>query len=226
MPAFPFSFPFSFPGGAFEPFDTTVGAVTYNAAHVTEAKAMLLEQFRGAPLIEGMVEAYVLRVQEVEDMLWGVLEAMDLDKATSAQLDGAGLLVGEQRRSRSDDDYRAAIRVRILVNLCNGKHSEMLRILTLFLGVADGSETVRLDEPSPAALKLQVLALPSLPSDLRVIAYSIKPAGVNLDGRYETSLSRPYRFGWSGGAVAGQTIANADGWSGDDTVGGLMAARI
>ena len=230
MPTFPFVFPFFFPGGSlldtYEPIDSTIGALTFNPNHVAEAKAMLLEQFRGKPLIEGMVEAYVNRVQESEDVLWEILEAMDLDKAADAQLDGLGLLVGEQRRSRGDDDYRAAIRVRVLINLCNGKHAEILRILTLYLGVADGEGTVQLDEPAPAALKMNVFTLPSLPGDLRVIARAIKPAGVNLDGRYETSATRPYRFGWSGGAVAGQTSANADGWSGADTGGGLMAARI
>lgn len=226
MPAFPFAFPFSFPGGPFTPIDTTIGALTYNADHVAEAKAMLLEQFKGKPLIEGMVEAFALRVQELEDALWGVLEAMDLDNAIDAQLDGLGELVGEQRRSRTDADYRASIRVRILINLCNGKHSEVLAILVAFLGAAEGSGTVSLVEPAPAALKLQVFTVPSLASDLRVIARSIKPGGVNLDGRYETSLTRPYRFGWSGGAVTGQTIANWDGWSGDATVGGVMAARI
>jgi hypothetical protein len=229
MPTFPFVFPFFFPGTddpfPYEPTDSTIGALTYNAAHVAEAKAMLLEQFRGAPLIEGMVEAFVLRVQEFEDAAWGVLESMDLDKAADAQLDGLGLLVGEQRRSRDDDDYRAAIRVRILVNLCNGKHSEILNVLTTYLGVDDGDEIVRLDEPAPAALKLQVYSVPSLPSDLRVIAYEVKPAGVNLDGRYATHATRMYRFGWTS-PITGVTGANnGDGWT-DGSVGGYLAGRI
>lgn len=225
MPAFPFVFPFFFPGGAWSPIATSVGALTYNPNHVAEAKALLLEQFRGKPFIEGMVEAFVARAQELEDALWAVLEAMDLDNAANAQLDGLGLLVGEERRSRLDDDYRAAIRVRILINISSGKHSQILAILTAYLGVASGAGTVRLDEPAPAALKLQVLTVPSLPSDLRVIAYSIKPAGVNLDGRYETDAMRPYRFGWTSPIVGVTGANNGDGWT-DGSVGGYLAARI
>lgn len=227
MPAFPFVFPFTFPGAPYTPHSETFGELTYDAEHAADAIGLLLEQFKEMPLIEGYIKSYANRTQEVEDALWQILEASDLDNAEHAQLEGLGLLVGEERRSRVDDDYRAAIRVRILINRCGGTHPEILRILSLFLGIADGARTIRLDEPAPAALRLQVYSLPSLPADLRVIARTIKPAGVNLDGRYETSLSRPYRFGWSGGAVAGVTgAANGDSWSDDPTVGGLMAARI
>ncbi len=223
-------FPLPFPrraSGPYVPSTSVFGRLTYIGTHVADAIDLLIQQFREKPLIAALVTAYVGEVQEIEDQAWKVLLATDLDRARGAQLDGLGKLVGEQRRGRSDTLYRAAIRVRILINRCNGKMPELLRILTLFLGATDGDGTVRLTQPAPAALKLLVMRVPASGSDLRVTTRSIKPGGVNLDGRYETSASRPYRFGWSGGAVPGVTgAANGDGWSDDDTVGGLMAARI
>lgn len=224
---FPGLFPFILPGG--DPYDPEInpfGDLTYESDHAGAAVDLLLQQFKGLPLIEGMIESYANRVQELENALWDILIASDIDQAAAGQLDGLGSLVGEGRADRGDTEYRAAIRIRILINRCNGRHAEMLRILMLYLGATSGDGTLRLTQPGPAALSLSVLSVPADPASLRAIATTIKPAGVNLDGRYETSATRPYRFGWSGGAVAGQTSANADGWSGDATVGGLLAARI
>lgn len=223
---FPGLFPFILPGG--DPYDPEIdpfGDLTYESDHAGAAVDLLLQQFKGLPLIEGMIESYANRVQELENALWDILIASDIDQAAAGQLDGLGSLVGEGRADRGDTEYRAAIRIRILINRCNGRHAEMLRILMLYLNADTGNVALR--DRGTAGLSLNVYVdVPSDPANLRVIAYTIKPAGVNLDGRYETSATRPYRFGWSGGAVAGQTSANADGWSGDATVGGLLAARI
>jgi hypothetical protein len=230
VPFFPFSFPFAWPGDlpTYAPGDTpTFGDLVYVDDHSDEATALLLEQFHDLPLIDGMVRSYINRIQELEDQIWQILLATDLDVAVGAQLDGLGDIVGEPRRARSNDAYRAAIRVRIMINRCDGKHATMLRILTTYLGIASGAGTVELREPAAAALALNVYTVPESFADLSVIANTIKPAGVNLDARAETSLSRPYRFGWSGGAVAGVSGAtNGDGWSGDASVGGLHAVRI
>ncbi len=230
MPFFPHAFPFAWAGdlAVYPPSGTpTFGDLVYVGDHADQAVDLLLEQFHDLPLIEGWVRALANRTQELEDQIWQVLLATDLASAVGAQLDGLGAIVGEPRRDRENDAYRAAIRVRIMINRADGKHSTMLRILTAYLGVASGAGTVELREPAAAALALNVYALPESVADLRVIARTIKPAGVNLDGRAETSSTRPYRFGWSGGAVDGVSGAtNGDGWSGDDSVGGLHAVRI
>jgi hypothetical protein len=223
---FPVVFPWVFPSPAsYTPANETFGDLTWNGDHSAEAIDLLLHQFHGSSLVEGYVKSYVNRVQELENAIWEILLALDIDNAVNAQLEGIGAIVGEGRRGRLDGPYRAAIRVRILVNLCDGKHAQIVRILTAYLGATDGDGTIRLTEPAPAALSLQVFTVPVSPGDLRTMARSIKPAGVNLDGRYATHATRMYRFGWTS-AITGVTGANnGDGWT-DGSVGGQLAGRI
>jgi hypothetical protein len=222
---FPIRFPRREEDGTYTPSSTVFGRLTYIATHVSEALDLLIQQFKEKPLIAGLVTALVTEVQELEDAAWEVLLATDLDNARNAQLTGLGTLVGEPRRGRSDIAYRPAIRVRILINRCNGKHPEILKILTLFLGATDGDGTIELVDAAPAAMALNVFRLPESPSDLRVITRSIKPGGVNLDGRYATHATRMYRFGWTS-PITGVTGANnGDGWT-DNSVGGQQAGRI
>ncbi len=229
---FPVSFPWVFPSGDYEPALSPFGDLEWDGTHAASAVDLLLEQFKGMPLVEGYVTAYANRCQELENAIWDVLTASDLDIATNAQLNGIGALVGEGRGNRTDAEYRAAIRVRILINRCNGRHSEMLRILMLYLGASSGDGSLRLKQTAPCALSLQVLTVPSVPDDLRTKVYAIKPAGVNLDGAYATDADQSYRFGWSGGAIAGVSGGvNGDAWSGDPDpsdpiAGGYLAARI
>jgi hypothetical protein len=213
--------------GPFDPASVAAFApLAYEDDHEGAAIDLFLEQFRPRAVIGDLLRSSVAQVQDLENTIWGVLLSTDLDLAQNAQLDGLGLLVGEPRRDELDPAYRQRIKVRILVNRSNGRHAEILRILTMYLDVDSGAGTVELRESGPGALALNVYTTPTSPAELRNLAYTVKPGGVNLDGRYETSTSRPYRFGWSGGAITGQTVSNADGWSGDDSYGGLMAARI
>lgn len=224
---FPVSLPWSLPIDEYNPSSSTFGDLTYDGEHTAEGLALLLEQFKGKPLIEGHVGSFLNQVQDLEDAIWEILLCTDIDHATNAQLEGLGDLVGEGRRERTDAQYRAAIRVRILVNRCNGRHGEILKILTLFLGATDGDGSIKLTDPAPASMRLQVYSVPAVVPDLAAILAQVKPGGVQLDARYETSATRPYRFGWSGGDVASITgLANGDGWSGATGTGGLHAARI
>lgn len=223
-----FSLPWTLPSDPiYTPTVATFGPLSWVGTHASDGVDLLLEQFRGKPLIEGLLRAFLDQVQAIEDDLWKILLLLDLDQCTDAHLDGVGDLVGEVRRGRADADYREAIRIRIRVNLSNGKHSEILSILETYLGAAAGSGTIELREPAPMALALNVYTVPSTElSDLRVLVRQIKPGTVNLDARVETSATRPARFGWDDGAIAGQTASNGFGWDGDASVGGLFATEI
>lgn len=225
-----FSLPMTLPhseAASYAPAVSVWGPLTFDADHRGEGLDLLIQQFRDKPRVRALLYGYLRQVQEVEDAAWAVLLSTSLDLAANAQLDGLGLLVGEPRRGRTDTEYRAAIRVRILINTSDSTHADMLAILTTYLGVASGAGTVRLAEPSPAALALDVFVLPASATDLRVLARTIKPAGVSLDARVATTAS-PLILGWSGGAIAGTTgTANGLGWSGNaSTPGGTLSLRI
>ena len=105
--------------------------VTQNNSHTAEAKALLVEQYKGKPKIEALLASWVDELQEVEDVLFDLFDAFLLDNAVGDQLDFIGKMVGELRKNRSDADYRLFVKARIAINRSNGKPEEILSILRI-----------------------------------------------------------------------------------------------
>lgn len=96
--------------------------------HVADAKRLLTSMFRDRTVIAGLLGAYVAEVQALETAIRAVILGRLLDSATYAQLDALGAIVGESRQGKTDAVYREFIRLRILINKCNGLLPEMLHI--------------------------------------------------------------------------------------------------
>lgn len=107
-----------------------------NDNHVAEALALLTEQFKGKPVIEALLSSAVRPVQRLEDELWILLWAWTVDHAVGAQMDDLGVVVGEAREGRSDDDYRIALRLRIRINRSMGRASDMVEISAMINALA------------------------------------------------------------------------------------------
>lgn len=118
---------------------STEGTYVHNEAHAAEAMANIIAFFGNeTPRTQAFVEACAAQVQELEDAFWGLLTAFNLDTATGDQLLLLGRLVGEPQLGRSDEDFRAGIRARLMVNRSNGKAEEfyaIARALVPSLGV-------------------------------------------------------------------------------------------
>jgi hypothetical protein len=103
---------------------------------------LLISQFRGKPVTEGFLSVFLRRVQDLEDVLWDVIDLRDLETAENAQLESLGAIVGERRLGRSDSDYRLAIRLRVRVNRSKGRSVDVIDVATL---AADGAEVTYLE---------------------------------------------------------------------------------
>jgi hypothetical protein len=149
--------------------------LTKTIDHVTEAQNNLIELFKNKPKWLAVVKAFVGEIQDAEDSNWDLYNDF-LDTAEGDSLDAYGATVGEDRDERSDDDYRAAIRARILLNLGNGTPED---IIALLHSVSDGGN-VRIREYFPAAFTAFVLKAVDLSTALRMntALQSGKPAGV------------------------------------------------
>lgn len=106
-------------------------AIVQNTDHVTEALALLLEQFKNKTNIEGLLSSHIGEIQSAENAAYDTSYYSILDNATGAQLDRLGKLVGEDRKSTDDDVYRIFIQVRIAINKSNGRTEEIYNILSL-----------------------------------------------------------------------------------------------
>jgi hypothetical protein len=204
------SFDFSVPGSeAFVAAEesTTVSPTSTdlveNTQHADEAISHLIEFFRSGPRNQAVLRAVGAQIQELETAFWALYTQRHIDTAVGAQLDILGRIVGELRDDRADADYRAAIRVRILVNSSDGKAEQLIAIVR---GVSP-SATVALTENYPAALRITVSTLGS--ATLRTLATLIqqaKPAGVRL----QLSAGTP-TVGAVDGTPAGGIVGAVDG---------------
>lgn len=104
---------------------------TKETKHVETARALLIEQFKNRAVLQGFLDCLSRRVQDVENVLWDVIDKRVLDTAVDAQLDTLGLLVGEKRLERTDAEYRGAIRLRICVNRSKGRIIDVIDVAKL-----------------------------------------------------------------------------------------------
>lgn len=109
--------------------------------HIGQAVEELLTQHRH-PVMQGFVEGIAVSVQRLEDTALALRFDRLIANAIGAQLDQLGAIVGEDRGTLDDDDYRAFIGARILLNRSEGKTDQLI---DLFRRVT-GTLTVELTE--------------------------------------------------------------------------------
>jgi hypothetical protein len=186
-----FDYEFDFLFGAehgIEPLVDTWGQLAYDYDHAGEGVGLLLEQFHSSPLLQTLLVAVLMgQVQDCEGVAWQLLTERSLDYAVGDQLDGLGLVVGEPRNGRDDDQYRVALRVRIAVNRSNGKPEELLNVLNL---IFEGALEAHLTEFYPAAFTIDLhnpAVSPNTPDVLIRFLRDAKPAGVGMNLGYSVS---------------------------------------
>ena len=161
--------------------------ILQNVLHKEEGLARLLEQFKSKPRIEAVICALMIQIQDAEDALTSaLLERFLADSTVGVQLDGIGQIVGQARSGLSDDDYRAFLRARILVNLSDGQPEELIEILQTMLG---STFDVEVKEWFPAELSVRLLPAltisPTIPSSTLQTA---RAAGVRLVFEYTLQI--------------------------------------
>lgn len=97
------------------------------------ALSRLTGQFVDKPRVRGLVETMVEPLEELESDFFALKDQRWINTAEGTQLDYCGYLVGITRQGRSDDEYRTAIKARVLSNVSAataGDLIEGLRFLT------------------------------------------------------------------------------------------------
>ena len=125
--------------------------ITQLTDHIERLKALLVQQFKGKTNIEKLLELFGTKVQELEDVGFELINERALAAAIGTQLDNLGEIVGEERQGRSDDEYRKAISVKILINTSSGTPEQVIDIV---LGITGGT-VVKLTEIYPASLQIE-----------------------------------------------------------------------
>lgn len=109
---------------------TTANKIT-NYDLVARAKSLLLSQFKDKENINKIVEALIEQIQEIDDNAVALQQIRMLDNATGIYLDNIGEKLKVTRTTLDDDDYRTAIKVRMLKNKSRGSYKEIDEIINL-----------------------------------------------------------------------------------------------
>lgn len=79
--------------------------------------------------IKAIASVGLRQTQKIENAIFDVINSRLLDNAVGVQLDLWGKIVGQPRGNYGDTAYRAAIRIKILVNISKGRTSDLLKII-------------------------------------------------------------------------------------------------
>lgn len=187
-------------------------SVTFITDHIAQAKARLIEQYKGKQRIEGMVSASVEEIQNLEDVFKALNMERGVETAEGTQLDKIGEIVGIERvLGQSDAEYRLEIKAKIVQNLNQGTPEEIIAAAKFFIGATFAWYL----EVYPAAVDIFTTTPldPALAANIRLKLESFLPAGVKLDslGYYDPDAA--FRF----------DMAPGFGDTDDSSVGGLLA---
>lgn len=187
-----------------------------------EIQDLLIEQYKAKPRIDSLLCILLDEVQAIDVAGFDLHVHRGLDSAYGAQLDGLGALVGRSRGGLDDPNYRARIRVQILVNKSSGRWPELMQIMAILF--PDGDVEFRAYWPASVIVRLHQ-ALDLDPSVVAQILRDAASAGVRILFVY--SLVEPastFRFAslpWTGS----REYDDAAGYGADfdETLGGAYA---
>jgi len=119
------------------------------------------------------------QMQEISQALNDLHTLRSIENAFGLSLDGIGEIIGELRAGREDDEYRAAIKFRIGINISSGQPETIISVTKS----ATEASFVQYQEIYPAKVLLTVNGgIP--PSGLKIAIQKILPAGVGLEIDY------------------------------------------
>jgi hypothetical protein len=97
------------------------------------ARSMVPAQYRGKGNWDKILKCFSKPFQDLENGFWQLLTERYLSVAVGDVLDQLGEIVVEPREGRTDEAYRVAIRVKILIVVSSGTQPQILAILATLM---------------------------------------------------------------------------------------------
>lgn len=104
-------------------------SVTHILDHQAQAKAKLLEQYKGNVDVEGMLDALDGNIQDLEDALWQLFTLRWLDTAVGVQLDGLGQILTFPRNTPDDEVYRLELKARSVQLISESEPEALIKVM-------------------------------------------------------------------------------------------------
>lgn len=155
--------------------------------HAIKARRRLLEQYKGNPELEAILNSFNAQVQELENTIVDLNNRLDLYAISGALLDAFGTIVGQPRLNYDDTFYRILLLIKIGKNTSQGTPENAIQIYKLITQATK----VQYQELYPAGVFLMSDGFinPVTASFVYENIGDVLPAGVRLDhfGQYEPS---------------------------------------
>jgi hypothetical protein len=159
------------------------------------AKSFLLYQFQDKTIINKIVEALVEEIQEVENVIIDMQDLRTLENATGALLDNIGDKLKVNRSNLEDNDYKTAIKVRILRKSNKGTYADIANVFRLL--TRDDNPVIKQTHPYVVELTAVLSCISQTSAGIdEVLALFPVNTGVRL-------IDKPKRpFGFAGNPLA------------------------
>jgi phosphomannomutase len=189
--------------------------------HVNSSMKLFVEQFEDSENFKSLASAFIRPYNEIEIQLAELNKIKDLNNATGDRLDILGEIVGEERKSRPDDEYRTAIRVKIFLNSSSGEAARIIQAAISF------TQATRIDfiEDYPAGILLEITTPFPLPANLIDELEKIALAGVRI-GISLSNDGDDFIFDDEGGFFSGPGLGFGETGAGFENEGGKFVELI
>jgi hypothetical protein len=124
---------------------TTANKIVRVEDRVERAKGLLLTQFKDKTNINKVVEALVEEIQELDNAVVDLQMFRTLDDAQGVNLTEIGNQLKVPRDNLGDEDYRTAIKVKVLRSKSAGTENDVAEVIRLLL--SDPSATITKPHP-------------------------------------------------------------------------------
>lgn len=158
---------------------------------------LFLDQFRESYVMNQFTKAFLDESTELENLCQDLYDDRNLDSATGVQLSQIGLLVGENRNGRNDNEYRQAIKLRIAINTSKGTVQDIISVLNLLYGEDVDVIIVRTGK----ALLTVYVGIEEPSEDLVPLLQQTIPAGVKIGEIIYPSTRLPWIPTERGGVI-------------------------
>lgn len=163
----------------------------------------LVGQFQNSPKFKTLVSAITGVFTELETVANTLKTDRWIDTAVGVQLDYCGYIVNEPRLSRTDAEYRKAIKFRVFSNISKGTPTDLIRGLKF---LTDPTDSQYLESyPATSILFTNGLEVdPKISQQMQVIS----PVGISTLSVAVSYAGKPFRF--SKELPPGELFVNAD----------------
>jgi hypothetical protein len=183
--------------------------------HKTAAKNRLIDQYKEKVNIEAIIDIYADMIQEVEGLLFDLLNNRSLSTASGKQLDLLGEILDEARSGLDDSTYKVRLLNKVSQINSEGTAEDLINIYKILMQ----ADSIQYGELYPASVVLFAFGATPIGtiSEIKKSLLSAKPAGVEVQ-----AINVPTTFL--------SFVGDPDGFGlgdlGDADLGGHLAAII